>query len=144
MPVANFVQEIMSCQVVTVYEEQNLSQVKAALSAHTFRHLPVVDGTKLVGLISERDVLRATVAGVDGGAAARSRESHYLEETFVRDVMQTKVVSIRPADSIVLAAQRMLEHRIGALPVVDERDELVGIITQNDLVRQLLEHLGQR
>ncbi len=139
MSTARTVRDLMTRDVVTVAEEDNLLEVRVRLSRHSFHHLPVVDGTRLVGMVSQRDMLRATVSGVDTGAFARARESHYLEQTFVRDVMRGDVVTAKPGDGIAQVARRMLEHRIGALPVTDDQQNLLGIITENDLVRTLTE-----
>jgi acetoin utilization protein AcuB len=131
------VADIMTRDVVTVYEEDDLNQVRTKLSERSFHHLPVVDGNKLVGMLSQRDMLRATVAGSDYGALAQAREARYLEQSFVRDIMETRVRSVRPGDSLRSVAQRLLEFRVGALPVTDEQGNLIGIVTENDLVRQL-------
>jgi len=130
------VADIMTRDVVTVYEEDDLNQVRTKLSERSFHHLPVVDGNKLVGMLSQRDMLRATVAGIDHGALAQAREARYLEQSFVRDVMETRVRSARPGDSLRTVAQRLLEFRVGALPVTDEQGNLIGIVTENDLLRQ--------
>jgi CBS domain-containing membrane protein len=129
------VAEIMTKDVITLLEEDNLEQVTANLARFRFRHMPVVDDGKLVGMLSQRDMLRATVAGVDQSAFARARESRFLERTFVRDVMQTQVASVRPETNIAEAAGIMLRARIGALPVVDAQGNLVGIVTENDMLR---------
>jgi CBS domain-containing protein len=129
------VAEIMTREVVTLNEEDNLEMVASGLERFRFHHLPVVDGPKLVGILSQRDLLRATVAGGDRSAFARAREKRYLEETFVRDVMRTKLVTAHPEEQVSMAAKRMLEMRYGALPVVDGDGNLLGIITENDVVR---------
>jgi CBS domain-containing protein len=135
------VSDIMTREVVTLLEEDNLQNVAAGLEHFRFHHLPVVDDRKVVGMLSQRDILRATVAGIDGGAAARAREARFLEQTFVRDVMTTEVVTARPDESIKAAAQRMLQHRFGALPVVDEHNNLLGIVTENDILRTVASEL---
>ena len=129
------VEELMTRDVITLNEEDNLEMVAAGLERFRFHHLPVVDGSKLVGMLSQRDMLRATVAGGDRSAFARAREHRYLEQTFVRDVMRTKLVTARPEEQVSMAAKRMLEMRYGALPVVDGEGNLVGIITENDVMR---------
>jgi acetoin utilization protein AcuB len=136
---ARTVSDVMTRTVVTVSEEDNLLEVRGRLAQHSFHHLPVLDGTRVVGLLSQRDVLRATVSGVDGGAFALAREQRFLEQTFVRDLMRAPVVTAAPDDSLPTVAARMLEHRIGALPVTDVSRNLLGIITENDLVRTIAE-----
>jgi len=135
------VESIMTRKVATLLEEENLRQVREKLMGHAFNHLPVVDSGKVVGMLSQRDLLRHTVAGVDESLVARSREARYLEETFVRDVMRTQVLTIGPTQSIKEAAQLMLRHRIGALPVTSADQTLLGIITENDIVRLYAEAL---
>lgn len=132
------VHEIMTRRVVTLYEEDNLQRIATELTQLRFRHLPVVDDGKLVGILSQRDILRATVTGVDHSPLARAREARFLEQTFVRDLMHTEVKTARPDEPIKAAAERMLEARVGALPVVDEQGMVVGIVTENDIMRALL------
>lgn len=129
------VERIMTRKVVTLLEEENLEQVRDKLSGHAFHHLPVMDGEKLVGMLSQRDMLKHTMSGVDRAASARAREARYLEKTFVRDIMRTEVVTISPAQTLQEAARLMLRHRIGALPVVSPEQALLGIITESDIVR---------
>lgn len=129
------VADIMTRSVVVLSEEDNLSQVAAGLDRYRFHHLPVVDGSKLVGMLSQHDMLRHTVSGVDRSAVASSREARYLEQTFVRDVMKTDVLTVRADELVSTAADRMLAGRVSALPVVDAEDALIGIVTEKDILR---------
>ena len=129
------VSDIMTREVITLFEEDNLERVSRELSHYRFRHLPVVDDGKLVGILSQRDLLRASVGGLHAGPHARAREARILEETFVRDVMRTDVRTARPDESVASAAQSMIDGHFGALPVVDGNGTLLGIITENDIVR---------
>lgn len=131
------VADVMTKDVTTVYEETNLQQVFALFSPYTYRHLPVVDGKRLVGIISQRDLLQVQGERVSKNPALRAHAERTLEETFVRDIMNTNVVTIRPDASLAQAAQHMLEHRVGALPVIDDRNQLLGIVTETDLLRSL-------
>jgi CBS domain-containing protein len=127
--------EVMTRQVVTLNEEDNLEMVAAGLERFRFHHLPVVDGRKLVGILSQRDMLRHSVADQNRNPLDRARERRYLEQTFVRDIMRTRLVTAHPEEPVSMAAKRMLEMRFGALPVVDGEGNLLGIITENDVVR---------
>lgn len=131
--------DLMTRNVVAVSEEDNLLEVQKRLESRSFHHLPVIDGTRVVGMLSQRDMLATTVAGFDRGGFGLARESRYLEQSFVRDLMRTPVICVGPDDGVRLAARRMLQHRVGALPVVDAAQNLLGIITENDLVRSLAE-----
>jgi CBS domain-containing protein len=135
------VADIMTRDVKTLFEESSLLEVLSLLGTYRFRHLPVVDGKKLVGIVSHRDLLALVTEGAGQGIAAWAREARRLESLFLRDVMATQVVTIEPAASVSEAARRMLEWRIGALPVVDAEQELLGIVTENDLVRAFAHEL---
>lgn len=131
--------DIMTRDVVTLLEEDNLEHVAAGLARYRFHHLPVVDGGRVVGILSQRDMLKATVAGRDHSVAALAKEARFLEQTFVRDVMRTAVVCVMPAESIPRAAKLLLTAGVGALPVVDGDGNLVGIVTEHDIVRTVAE-----
>lgn len=135
------VSDIMTREVSTVFEEDNLERVIALLKPYRFRHVPVVDGKRVVGILSQRDLLQLTSQGLDKTAVARTREARLVEQTFVRDVMNQKVVTIRPDASLAEAARLMSEQRVGALPVVDEKEALVGIVSESDLLRVLAQAL---
>jgi acetoin utilization protein AcuB len=139
MAQAKKVSDIMTHDVISLLEEQNLATVAATFQRLSFHHLPVVDGKKVVGMVSQRDLLHATVSGLDTSVAAQAREARFLERTFVRDLMQTTVVTCGLYEPIATAAERMLKARVDALPVVNERAELVGIVTAHDLLRVLSE-----
>jgi acetoin utilization protein AcuB len=103
--------------------------------------LPVVDGKRVVGILSHRDLLKVTSQGMDKTIAAQAREMHLLDQTFVRDVMNMKVLTTRAEASLAEAARSMLENKVGALVVVNEQEELLGIITETDLLRCLVHML---
>lgn len=134
------VSDVMTRDVVTLFEEDNLERLRQELSRLHFRHLPVVDDGKIVGILSQRDLLRATIGGHDN-PATRARDARFFEETFVRDVMHTEVTTIGPNEPVRAAARKMLDGHIGALPVVDATGQLVGIITENDITRLAAEIL---
>ncbi|HEY8369997.1 MAG TPA: CBS domain-containing protein [Thermodesulfobacteriota bacterium] len=97
-----------------------------------FRHLPVVDGERLVGIVSDRDLPRARpeVAAPDSAAAG----DQTMARLVVRDVMSREVTTVDPDRPVEEAARLMLDLRIGSLPVVEE-GRLVGILTETDLLR---------
>ena len=129
------VADVMTRDVVTLFEESSLEQVLSVLTPYRYRHLPVLDGKQVVGMISQRDLLLLTTQGLAHGPAGLVREARKMEQTFLRDVMSSGVVTIQPDASLSEAARRMLDNRVGALPVVDARGELLGIITEHDLLR---------
>jgi acetoin utilization protein AcuB len=99
------------------------------------RHLPVLEGGSLVGIVSDRDLRSATPAFGDSARAAA------LAEVRVGDVMVREVVTARPDDPIDAAANTMREKKINGLPVLEE-GELVGILTSSDVMESLVYMLG--
>lgn len=120
----------MSAGVVTVLPNTVLSDALETMDALRCRHLPVVDGGKLVGLLSDRDVRRCVEAG-----ASRS-----TEETSVREVMTAAgaLRVVHPTTLIREAAELLCREKISSLPVVEGK-ELVGLVTSEDLLWALVE-----
>ena len=107
-----------------------------------FRHLPILDDSKnLVGLITFRSLLTALPSDLSG--FSRFEISYTLSKIKVHTVMVRDIVTITPDTPIEIGARIMADKRIGCLPVM-EGEELVGIITDNDLFNVMVELLGAR
>jgi CBS domain-containing protein len=119
------VQDLMTRDVITLRPMDNLRHVDALLRLGRVRHLPVVEGGKLVGLVTHRDLL----------AAAARRGPAEEVPTWAMDAMTRDVTTVAPESSLRKALELMLRNRFGCLPVVDARGALVGIVTDSDLVR---------
>jgi acetoin utilization protein AcuB len=129
------VQDSMTQEVVTVAPETTAAEALALCRMNRIRHLPVLQGGRLVGVISDRDLRAATPAL---GDQARAEALHRLR---IADEMARDVVTARPEDPIEDAAMAMYERKIGCLPVIDGED-LVGIVTSSDVLRALVRLVG--
>ncbi len=116
----------MTKDPVVVESKDTLAAVRQMMDKGSFHRVPVVDGGKLVGILSDRDLRQHT------GALARVK---------VNGAMTTSVVSVTPTTMLEEAANLLVKHKIGGLPVVD-RGKPVGIITATDLLRAFAEVLG--
>lgn len=127
----------MTKDVVTLDANDTLHVADDVMGLARIRHMPVVDdGGAVVGLVSQRDLFRGALARALGyGDFAQQKLLGMLR---VKDVMSTDVVSTPPDASLASAAKTMTEKKIGCLVVVEE-DRLVGILTESDFVRLVLE-----
>lgn len=121
----------------TVAPEDRCLDVLRAFRARGFRHAPVVEDGKLVGIVSERDLGRALPALVESFSGDEGKRSL---EAPVRTVMARGARTCSPSDPVDLVAREMLEDRLGCMAVVSD-GEVVGIVTTVDLLRGFTDHL---
>lgn len=103
-------------------------------------HLPVVRGRRVVGMLSSADVMKLEPHRPKTGTPS----NEYLSQVAVAALMSRSVITIRPHESLIDAAQLMASHGIHALPVVDLQEELLGIVTTTDIISALLQPVAQR
>lgn len=130
------VQNWMTSDVVAV--EEGISIVKASqiLKENDLRHLPVTKQGRLVGMITDRDIKDALP--YPSATITAHELYHLLSEVKTRDIMKPDPITIRPEQTVELAAVKMLEHKVTGIPVVTEKGQLVGIISQGDVFRVLI------
>jgi acetoin utilization protein AcuB len=124
------VTEIMTTDVVVLHADAVIEEARRTFAARAFHHLPVVQGGRLVGMVSARDMALAAVLSIQERRCTAAA-------TRVREVMSTSAVKLTIDDTLATAAERMLNHGVGALPVVDREERLVGIVSQRDLLREI-------
>lgn len=129
------VEDSMTREVVTIGPETTAEEALALSRRKRIRHFPVVEGGRLVGIVSDRDLRSATPALGDQGRAAA------LKEIRVSQVMTEDPATACPGDPVESAANVMREKRIGCLPVVED-GRLVGIITSSDVMEALVYLVG--
>ncbi len=126
------VRDIMPRKMVTVSESDRLSTVEDIMTLGHVRHMPVVHAGKLVGVVSERDLLRASLSNLNEFGNEERRA--FLQVVEIGRVMSTPPVVTALDTSVEDAARVMAERKIGCLPVVDG-DRLLGLITETDVLR---------
>lgn len=128
------VRDIMGRNVVTISASERMSTVEDIMTLGHVRHMPVVQGGRLVGVVSERDLLRASLSVLSEHRGAERRA--FLHVVEIARVMSTPPIVIGPDASVDEAALVMAEKKIGCLPVV-EGDQLIGMVTETDVLRCL-------
>ena len=126
------VREIMIQPALTVGTEMPVLEAQQLMASHRIRHLPVTDGGRLMGIITDRDIR----LNLPSPATSLSvwEVNYLLARLTVGSVMRHAVITVDSDRDAAQAAQIMLDHKIGALPVVDG-GVIVGIVTETDMLR---------
>jgi CBS domain-containing membrane protein len=130
------VRELMRDHFVTATPDESLLEADRIMRLARIRHLPVVSNGRLVGVLTHRDVLDASIARLEKSDGLERAE--HLRAIPIAAVMRSDPYTALESTTLGEAAQRMLKLKIGCLPVVrQERDgpRLVGLITESDLLR---------
>lgn len=137
---------VMTSDVVRVREAASFKQVASLLAQHRVSGLPVVDDDeKVVGVVSESDLMARQARDERVGSRRRlllspasRRMAAKSEALTAGQLMSTPPVTVHADDSIAYSARAMAEHRVERLPVLDEEDRLVGIVTRRDVLQVFL------
>ena len=138
-----FVKDVMTTAVRTVRETDLVRVVAAAICTNKISGMPVVDeNNALIGIISEKDILNALLPSYSDFLEdpIRARDFEAMEKSYgevmtksVSDLMSSRVFSVSPDDPVLQAASQMALQRFRRIPVVEERDKLVGIVSLGDI-----------
>ena len=129
------VSKIMSSNVVTVNTSQSLNEVEALLNENNVRHIPVVSGKEVIGMISKVDLHKISFVNT---VESNQLTTTIYNEFSIEQVMTKNIRVIQKDDTIFEVATILADSEFHSLPVVDG-SELVGIITTTDLIKFLIE-----
>lgn len=136
------VKDRMSVHPLTISQDESISAAHRYMNEQHVRHLPVVDKAgKMVGVVTEDDLLKAEPSGVT--LLSIWEINSLLTKVKIKDVMVRDVITTTEDTPIEEAAQLLLEHKIGCLPVMRD-GMLVGIITESDIFRTFMELFSAR
>lgn len=133
-----FVRDCMSSPAVTITPDTPFQIALKAMHEHKFRRLPVVDKNgRLAGIVSERDLLHASPS--PASSLSVWEMNYLLAKLTVQQIMTRAIIITSPDTPIEHAASLMVANKIGGLPVVDENDHVVGMITETDIFKVFVE-----
>lgn len=135
------VKDYMTTEVTSLQDSDTLLDAAMVFVRSSFRHLPVLQGKKVVGIITERDVKQFAPS-----LLSRTTPEEYntiMETTPISRVMTKNPMTLRPDQPIFEAARILHNRRVGCMPVV-ENEELAGIITTTDLLRLLIHMMEEQ
>lgn len=134
----NIVKDWMTSPPIIISSDVILPEAHQIMTDNNVRRLPIIDNNTLVGIVARSDVLEA---GPSDAISLSIFELNYLiAKLTVKEIMTKEVITVTSETKLNEVAKIMLEHKIGGLPVIDA-EEVVGIITESDLFRAVMEIL---
>ncbi len=130
------VRDWMIKDVITVEPKTPMLEAHQIMRARNIRRVPVVKRGKVVGIVTRSDVREASPS--DATTLNVWEMNYLLAKLKVKEIMTKDVITIHPEETLKAAAEKMYEKKIGALPVVDDKNNLVGILTESDIFRILI------
>jgi len=137
----NYVRDWMTTNPHTIHPQQTLPQAHKLMKTKNVRRLPVVEGDTLVGIVTFGDIREAQPS--DATSLGIYELNYLIGLLTVDSIMTRNPITVKESDTIADAARTMLKHKIGGIPVVDKDGALVGIITESDICRVVVEELAE-
>jgi acetoin utilization protein AcuB len=131
--------DLMTNDPLTVTTAETVGKADELMAENNIRQIPVVNGRELVGIVTDRDIRAFLSQALMGEPDTRERAL----KTAVGDIMTTEPLSIAPDDDLKDAVEMLIEQKFGAIPVIDEAEGLVGIVSYVDVLRNYLERLQE-
>ena len=135
-----FVADRMTKHPITMTSSATVGEVDRIMKKNKIHRMLIVDEDKLVGYLSDRDVMRVAPSPATSLSKFEIRE--LLDKLSVKDIMQKKVVTVDEDATIEEAALIMYQNKVGGLPVISQVGKVVGIITATDILKTFLEVMG--
>jgi acetoin utilization protein AcuB len=129
------VKDWMTRNPISTNRDTSLPEASRLMTDNGIRHLPVVEHGKLVGIVTWGDIREASAS--DATSLTVFELAYLLKKLPVGKIMTPRPITVTPTTAISRAAQLMLEHKIGGLPVVED-EKLVGILTESDIFQMLV------
>ncbi len=138
-----FISKFMTKDVITLGPQADITEAYMLMQRHRFRHLPVVrEDNRLIGLVSDRDIRSAMPSKYFHDAEGIDFEHGQVTGILIQDVMTKDPVTVSSVSTIQDALLLIEKTRVGAFPVVDDSQTLVGIISDRDLLNAFIQALG--
>jgi acetoin utilization protein AcuB len=136
------VENWMSKDVITVDVNDSMQDATRLLKEHNIRGLPVMEKGKLVGVVTDRDLKKASAS--DATTLEIHELLYMISRIKVKEIMTKNPITIPVDSTIDEAAEVLLENKLSGAPVVDDKGQVVGIITQIDIFRVIISLTGAR
>lgn len=131
--------DVMTSDPVTVTPSETIHQADGIMDENNFRQLPVVKGRELVGIITDRDIR----SFLSGSLHSSPEDWEKAMSTQISTVMTMQPITVTPDDDLTDAIEILLTEKVGAIPVLDDTEGLVGILSYVDVLRCFLDRLHE-
>ena len=126
----------MTTPIISVAPNTLITEAHQVMKRNNIRRLPIMDGTKLVGIVTIGDIREASPS--DATTLSIWELNYLWSQLKVENVMSKKVVTVNADDPMITAARVMLESKVSGLPVLDTQGKVVGIVTESDVFRMVV------
>ena len=131
--------DVMTKDPLTVTPNETVGQADEIMNTNNIRQLPVVEGKDLVGIITDRDIRSFLSGSLLKSPEAREKALN----TEIGEIMTTEPITVSPEDDLQEAVELLIDEKFGGIPVVEESEGLVGIVTYVDVLRCFLTRLQE-
>ncbi|MDH3598469.1 MAG: CBS domain-containing protein [Candidatus Tectomicrobia bacterium] len=125
-------QDIMQRDVATATPDISLAQGRRLMQDKSIRHLPIVSGAHLAGIVTDRDIREAAPSLAT--TLSKGEVNYQMDNVLLRTCMTRNVITVQPGEDTAQVAQLLIDHRFGCVPVVEDR-RLLGMITEIDCLQ---------
>jgi acetoin utilization protein AcuB len=133
------VADIMTKVPLTVAPSETIGQADELMTTNKIRQLPIIKENELVGIVTDRDIRSFLSASLLESSEGREKALN----TKVREIMTSSPITLCPEDDLEEAVELLIEEKIGGIPVVDDVEDLVGIVTYVDVLRCFLNRMQE-
>ncbi|MCP4358048.1 MAG: CBS domain-containing protein [Chloroflexi bacterium] len=136
------VKDWMQTDVITADRRMGMLDAHKLMRDHNIRRLPVIKGKdQLVGIVTRSDIRQAEPS--DATTLNVWEMNYLLAKLQLREIMTKDVITCQPEDTVKDVAIKMKDNKIGALPVISDKDHVIGIITESDIFRVLIDWFNE-
>ena len=133
------VDDVMTRDPLTVTATETIGEADDLMSQNKIRQLPVVKGKELIGIVTDRDIR----SFLSGSLLASPEQREMTLKTRIREIMTSEPITVGPDDDLEEVVELLIEEKVGGIPVVDETEGLIGIVTYVDVLRCFLNRLQE-
>ncbi len=131
--------DVMTRDPITLSPTETVGQADELMTQNRFRQIPIVMSKELVGIVTDRDIR----SFLSGSLLASPDDRDRAFNTPIREIMTSEPITVSPEDDLQEAIELLIEEKIGGIPVVDDNEGLVGIVTYVDVLRCFLNRLQE-